>query len=228
MKLVNPVLFKLGQNSFWILIWLSWVRLIVFSYSVFPDHGWHKDVAKAFFAGFRFDLLVLGFLWIPLFFIFWIFYFSDFLPRVQNFLKAYFVIIVISLGFISIYDYAWFDIYKIRMTATSFNEAGFWSFIESFLKISQLSAMALILAPMVVLIFFILTQKLVTSKSSKLRPHKRILEFPQVLLSFLLIASAARGTWTAHHLNIEHAQVSELAILNQLALSPVWNLDKSP
>ena len=41
-----------------------------------------------------------------------------------------------------------------------------------------------------------------------------------------ITALAARGTVSAHHLGMEHAEVSQVQSLNQLALSPLWAFDK--
>ncbi|MBC7372131.1 MAG: hypothetical protein H7326_11225, partial [Bdellovibrionaceae bacterium] len=50
--------------------------------------------------------------------------------------------------------------------------------------------------------------------------------FMGLILPIFIVALATRGTITAHHLGFEHAEVSQIQGLNQLALSPLWAFDK--
>jgi hypothetical protein len=45
-------------------------------------------------------------------------------------------------------------------------------------------------------------------------------------LPLLLIVLAARGTVEAHHLALEHSEVSNNKALNEMGLNAVWCFDK--
>jgi hypothetical protein len=63
-------------------------------------------------------------------------------------------------------------------------------------------------------------------EETKFGKSKAALLVTGFLLPLFVVALAARGTWTAHHINIEHAEVSQIQALNQMTLSPVWAFDK--
>ncbi|MBX3034529.1 MAG: hypothetical protein KF865_11450 [Bdellovibrionaceae bacterium] len=46
--------------------------------------------------------------------------------------------------------------------------------------------------------------------------------------TLLLVALAARGTVTPHHLEKSHSEVSSFSVVNQLVLNPLWAFDKKP
>jgi hypothetical protein len=48
----------------------------------------------------------------------------------------------------------------------------------------------------------------------------------RVLLPLLIVFLAARGTVEAHHLGLEHSEVSSMKSINEMALNPVWCFDK--
>lgn len=61
--------------------------------------------------------------------------------------------------------------------------------------------------------------------ASPLRP-KTLEKSLRVLLPAVLIALAARGTISAHHLRYEDSQVSFTEAINEMALNAPWCFDK--
>ena len=48
----------------------------------------------------------------------------------------------------------------------------------------------------------------------------------RILLPFILVFLAARGTVEPHHLALEHSEVSSNTSINEMALNAVWCFDK--
>ncbi len=209
------------QTSFYILLWMSWLRLVLFLYNIYPDHGIPSDLAASMFAGFRFDLLVLGFAWIPVWFLYWIFHLLGRASQISGLLKFYFVILILGTLFLSVVDLYWFNTRAVRMTFEALSPDGFWAVADQATNWRLLSAMPLMALPGLFLFLWTIWKMKVVDYSEKMT--KVLLNF---VFSFLIVASAARGTWTAHHLELADAQVSSFRLLNELALNPWWNLDK--
>lgn len=57
------------------------------------------------------------------------------------------------------------------------------------------------------------------------RAWRRVL---RTLGPVFLVALAARGTVTAHHLEKQHSEISSVASVNQLAVNSLWAFDKTP
>lgn len=208
-----------------ILCWMSALRALLFAAVIHSQTGFHPDLGAAFFAGFRFDLLVLGFIWIPVVVLIWLWALA-FSPRKLFFpAKIYFVVIVLL-----IFDLSWMDLFWTSVTSFRMNSEFFQADTQVILdqgwkvlgtRKSWISTLGMGLSSLgVVLYIHGLKWK---SAYSATPPMK--LAF-HIFLSFFLVAFAARGTWTAHHLNIEHAQVSKEPLINQLVLNAPWNLDK--
>jgi hypothetical protein len=53
-----------------------------------------------------------------------------------------------------------------------------------------------------------------------------LLIFLRYVIPVLLVAGAARGTWTAHHLEKADSEISAWENVNELALNAVWAWDK--
>lgn len=208
-----------------ILIWMSLLRALLFAAVFYSKLGFHADLGTAFFAGFRFDLLVLGFAWIPVVTLTWLWalWWS---PRKLLFLfKIYFVVLVLLL-----FDLAWLDLFWTAVTSFRLNHEFFLADSKAILdqgwkllgaSRSWISTLGMGFSSLALVLMI----HSVKWKSTYTATPKALLIL-KMFLSFFLVASAARGTWTAHHLNIEHAQVSSQPLVNQIPLNAAWNLDK--
>ena len=228
------VLKTLLKPSFWILLWMSLLRFLLFV-ALYQGHiGLHADLPKAFFAGARFDLLILGFFWLPLVVITWLSAFAYDPRKLLKFYKLYFC------GFILLqFDFAWWDLFWVAVHQSrldhQFFTADFRSLISEGVAVFGVTrafvfpaSMGLAAFGLILSIWWLKIPKISASEKGEMRaqPVFNSILAIQILGSLLLVALAARGTWTAHHLNSEHAQISNNPLLNQLALNPIWNADK--
>ncbi len=219
------VLKTLLKPTLLILIWMSALRLLLYFAVYHPKIENTADVGAAFLMGFRFDLLIMGYFWIPIVLLTWL---SALVmsPRKLFFLwKLYFVI-----GVLIIFDLSWMDLFWSMVSNSRLNSQFFQS--DSRLILDQgwkllgpakswvctlgmgFSSLGLVLT--------LYGLKLGKSYNLPSKPKLAV----QVLVSIFLVALAARGTWTAHHLELAHTQVSSDPLVNQLPLNPLWNLDK--
>jgi hypothetical protein len=212
------------------LLWNSTLRTLLY-YAVFRQWiGLHEDVPFALLAGIRFDLLVLAFFWFPVLLVTWLWALRLLFPlistvRLFHFWKSYFtLVILVSALFIAI-DFFFSAAHQSRIN----HEIWHFNWLEiikaGFAKMGVINTA-------VVALWVVVTSKWMRSylMSAKLGEHSSRLSHPgvfalQLLGSFLIVGLCARGTFTAHHLNREHASVSENKWVNELAVNPIWGLD---
>ncbi len=224
------ILKTLLKPSLWILLWMSLLRLLLFAALLHGRVGFHADLPMAFFAGARFDLLILGFFWIPVVLITWLYAFVGDPCKLLKFYKLYFCCLILLQFDFAWWDLFWVAVHQVRINSQFFS-TDFRSLISEGVKVfgpvrafvfpasMGLSAFGLILN-----VWWLKVARSADMKSSQ--PVSVLKLSLQVTLSVFLVALAARGTWTPHHLNAEHAQISDNSWINQLALNPIWNADK--
>jgi hypothetical protein len=211
--------------------------LIVVRHWIFGADG--LTIASSFINGARFDLCVLGFINIPVLFITWAIS-SDFFVNTSSkslqFLRKWILGIYLGLATLAIhvlglFDMMFFAANSHRWTNYDWHESGF----SFFSKVS--SAWGGLFTFGVICMFLILwisrcvftLYKLYFQgqpENGRLGKSRVVLLMTGFLLPIFILASAARGTWTPHHLNIEHSEVSQIQALNQMTLSPIWAFDK--
>jgi hypothetical protein len=208
-----------------ILLWMTVLRLLLYAAVYEPKIGMHPDLAAAFFAGFRFDLLVLGFAWIPIVVFTWLWALAMPPRKLLLVWKLYLVICILA-----VFDFSWLDFFWTAVAGARINHEFFTSDSKQVLdegwKILGAGRAWIVTLGMGLsslgLVIYVYDLKL--KKSYSIPSRAKVI--CMAIASVFLVALAARGTWTAHHLNIEHAQVSENPIVNQIPLNPIWNLDK--
>ncbi len=208
-----------------ILLWMSGLRLLLFWTIFQPPIDWHPEIPAAFAAGVRFDLLVLGFFWIPVILFTWAACLFVSPRKTFFFWKMYFAVVVLIIFDLSWLDFFWSAQHMSRINHEFFFQ-GAWVMIDQGWQIvgHGLAWLVTALMALTALALIWVLHKLPMKKDYSLPGPWKIAW--QSFVVFLLVASAARGTWTPHHLNIEHAQVSDSDLVNQLPLNAVWNLDK--
>jgi hypothetical protein len=219
------VLKALLKPTLLILVWMSILRLLLFAAVYHPKIQNTQDLGAAFFAGFRFDLLVMGFFWIPIVAITWASSLIIAPRKLFFFWKLYFVI-----GILIIFDLSWMDLFwsmvsNLRLNSQFFHADSKVILDQGWQLLGPAKSWVCTLGmgfSSLGLVLWLYGLKL--EKNYNL-PSKAKLTL-QIVATFLIVAFAARGTWTPHHLNIEHAQVSADPLVNQLPLNPMWNLDK--
>jgi len=195
-------------------------------------------IIEAFVAGVRFDLCVLGFMNIPVLLIVWITC-TDLMAQSQNpLLKAfrrwtlwlYFGVTTLIIHALAMLDLMFFASNGHRWTIYDYQDKGFDFFASTISRWGVAFSGGIIAFFLLLWVFrslFILVRIQLHTVDSTEKKQSFGLELTRgVILPIFIVALAARGTWTPHHLNMEHAEVSQIQALNQLALSPVWAFDK--
>lgn len=188
-----------------------------------------EDLLMAFFVGFRFDLLVVGFLLIPVVVVaealailgFWNLNLEKSIKVALSVLWSI-VVLFSYLDFLFYFQFhrrwTWFD---AQLSGLQFIFDG-WKAME--MRVSVMTGL-------LVLGLWIVGGRQVE------RTHSLFIEdrHPQnwqkafmLLLPILVVGLMARGTVTPHHLERRHSQISGFAPLNELAINVLWAFDKQP
>ncbi|WII72111.1 hypothetical protein QJS83_16740 [Bdellovibrio sp. 22V] len=233
LRFSTKVFLKLGILALAMIVFMSLFRLNLYFLSVFhatPDAD-VVEIAHSFLAGFRFDLLIFGFLFIPLYFVLMIQAFTESWPKTLFvFYKGYFIVVWFLICVLNFVDFFHFSRYGVRMR---FQDYIGWN-------LDTLVEQAKLLQPNQVWIFSIITVLLFSlgytlTKSLKFgewkdeySPQKgsKLEVALRVLLPLIVIILAARGTVEPHHLALEHSEVSNTKAINEMALNAVWCFDK--
>jgi hypothetical protein len=212
--------------------------LVVVRHWLFGADG--LTITMSFVNGARFDLCVLGFMNLPVLVIVWVMS-TDFVVNSSNkvvqffrswILWIYFGVTTLVIHVLGLLDMMFFAANNHRWTYYDWQESGlgFVSTVaQSWGGLFTISVVILFLMLWLFRCIFTLYKvKLdsVSLENLKHRESKAALVGTGLVLPLFITALAARGTWTAHHINIEHARVSQLQVLNQMTLSPVWAFDK--
>ena len=219
-----------------VLVLVAFLTLIRFNLFFLSVSAWIKDssfaeVFLAFFTGFRFDLLVYGFLLMPLLF-FWylITLTTKWSPWALRVSKAWLRLTWTQVIFLSAIDFPFFHVSGARMRAADFNKLFDGSFSEVW---SAMPMMAFFIFLTVLLIIWLLGLWLLgqirwgdwKDEYSPLKGSPLEISW-RLLVPLLLVALMARGTLEEHHLRYEHSLISNDTRLNEMALNPMWTLDK--
>lgn len=233
LRFATKVFVKLGLLGLAMVIFMTLFRLNLYFLSVFhaTPEAVFVEVAQSFMAGFRFDLLVFGFLFIPIYFIVVTQAFLQRWPaKMFNTYKLYFGGVWFLICALSFIDFFHFSRYGARMRFVDYMS---WN---PDVFIFQAKAMP----PHQVWIFCIITIMLfglgyLLTAGIKFGDWKdeyspqagtKLEVTLRLLLPLLLIALAARGTIEPHHLSLEHSEVSSHKAINEMALNAVWCFDK--
>lgn len=210
--------------------------LVVVRHWVFGTSG--TVIGETFLAGLRFDVCVVAFLNIPALFIVW-WLCSDVAIRSESSvvralrkwsLWVYMGVASLLIHLMGMFDLMFFATSGHRWTMTDWNKQGFDFFVTVISKWGSLFTGGIIAFFLLLWVFrsvFILFR--VQLHTVDVPPGQENLArdvFMGLILPIFIVALATRGTITAHHLGFEHAEVSQIQGLNQLALSPLWAFDK--
>ncbi|WP_295898736.1 hypothetical protein [uncultured Bdellovibrio sp.] len=233
LRFSTKVFIKLGILALAMILFMTLFRLNLYFLSVFhatPDAVF-TEIAQSFIAGFRFDLLIFGFLFIPLYFVVIFQAFTERWPRSMfAAYKVYFVgvwFLICSLTFI---DYFHFARHGVRMR---FNDYMAWTPDVLFEQARGLQQNQVWIFCIITVMLFSLGYML--TKSIKFGewkdeysplPGSKLETVLRILLPLIVIVLAARGTVEPHHLALEHSEVSTIKAINEMALNAVWCFDK--
>ncbi len=195
-------------------------------------------LAEVFVTGIRFDLCVLGFINIPALFITWWICTDKMIQAGNPILKVlrkwslwgYLGVTTLIIHIVGMLDLMYFATSGHRWTYSDWQSSGFEFFGAVATRWGSLftgSIIAIFLMLWVFRCIFILFRvqlHVLDLPEEQLRPL--LLVVRGAIAPVFIVALAARGTISAHHLGMEHAEVSQVQSLNQLALSPLWAFDK--
>lgn len=233
LRFSTKVFFRLSMLALITIVFMTLFRLNLYFLSVFhatPDAVF-VEVAQAFLAGFRFDLLIFGFFMIPVYFLLMIQAFSEKWPRTISIgYKIYFGIIWSVICVLTYIDFFHFSRYGARMRLADYVSWTFPKLIEEMELLQRHQVLIFsVITVMLLSLGYMLTKSLRFGEwKDEFSPQagSKIEIVWRVVFPLLIVFLAARGTVDAHHLGLEHSEVSSMKPINEMALNPVWCFDK--
>lgn len=189
------------------------------------------NVLESLWMGFRFDLLVLGFFFIPIYFVIILQAILEKWPRwMFTLYKSYFLGCWVWVCLVTYLDFFHFSNSGMRMRFADYTSFSFERFGEQFTALApNQSWIFTVVTILLFLMGFSMTKGIIFGDWKDEFSPERPFRFEvvlRVLLPLLLIAFAARGTLEEHHLRREHSEISEFREINEMALNAVWCFDK--
>lgn len=212
------------RASLFMAIGLSAFRLVLFMVCYQHRVPMGQPVVEAFLAGTRFDILVLGFFWIPVWFWAWGLAAAGKTDWIFQPMRFYWCMSWTLFFFYQVSDLFVTAPTGIRMNAESSRGDIARIFIEGTHAMTGWRTTFALIALFIV--FVAVLRRMIALKEIPLPAKFQGPIWFKMFFSLFVVALAARGTITAHHLNIEHAQVSNSQEINQISLNPIWNSDK--
>ncbi|MGE5086446.1 MAG: hypothetical protein ACM3MG_09120 [Bacillota bacterium] len=233
LRFSTKVLVKLMKLSVAMIIFMTLYRLNLFMLAGFAkvEETSLVEVLQAFLVGARFDILVFGFLFIPVIFVLLAQAFSEKWPKWMYLVyKTYFGLVWIL---ISLFTYADFFFYALHGKRMRFAEYSSWNFETLWEQWHTLPVNQTAIYTVITIVLLVLAHMLIRSLDfgnwkDEYSPHpaRRGEVALRIILPILIIFLMARGTVEPHHLALEHAQISNNDALNEMGLNAVWCFDK--
>ena len=233
LRFSSKVFLKLAKLSLLLLLYMSLLRLNFYFLVIFHSTSGLNvsEVLLSLLTGIRFDLMVYGFLFIPIYFLILIQTISERWPKFWfSFYKFYFAATWLLVCVLTYVDFFHFTLKQKRMRFQDYLDWNFDIFYSQWMQIpnSQVYLFSALLAAL--LLFGISSAVSVKFGDWKdeYSPHPagRWEVLARLAVPILLIALAARGTVEAHHLELQHSIVSANTYINEMALNAVWCFDK--
>ncbi|WP_413576650.1 hypothetical protein ACLVWU_01280 [Bdellovibrio sp. HCB290] len=233
LRFSSKVMMKLAKLSLAMVLFMSLFRLNVFLLSTYSriEQFDFLEVLQAFGAGIRFDLLIFGFLLLPIYFILMIQAVCEKWPNgMFIFYKIYFGAIWLIISLLSFVDFFHYALHGRRMR---FAEYSSWTPQFTLEQMQSLPMNQILVFSIITVVLLSLGYMLICAVNfgqwkDEYSPQKgsKIEMALRIVLPLLAIVLAARGTVEAHHLALEHSLVSHSTALNEMALNAVWCFDK--
>lgn len=233
LRFSSKVFMKLFKLSLALVFFMTLFRMnlfLLYVFNVLKDLNF-GEIAQSFLAGLRFDLLVFGFIFVPIYPVVIVQAIFEKWPRgIYLFYKIYFSIAWLAICALTFVDFFYFARHGRRMR---FAEYSGWNpevLIEQAksLEVNQVIVFTVISLVLLLLGYMVIKAVYFGEWKDEYSPHpaRRGEIVQRILLPIIFIFLAARGTVTPHHLNIEHSDVSNSKELNEMALNAVWCFDK--
>jgi hypothetical protein len=233
LRFFSKVFLKFSMLAVSMIVFMSLFRMNLYFLSVFhatPDVSF-DEVVQAFLMGARFDILVFGFIFIPLYIALIIQAIMQKWPTGMFILyKTYFTAIWFLICSSTFMDFMFFVKHGSRMRFSDYSSMDFDALFEQFklLPNNQIWVFSIIT-------IMLLTLGLMLIRGIKFGNWKDEYS-PQggsafeagwrLIAPLFVVILAARGTVEPHHLSLEHSQISNAKAINEMVLNPIWCFDK--
>lgn len=215
------------------IVFMSLFRLNLYFLSVFhaiPDAD-GIEVLHSFLAGIRFDILIFGFALIPITVLLFIQAVAEKWPKAMfGFYKSYMAFVWTAICLLTYVDFFYFVKQGARMRWEQYRSWTFQTWIEQTQEVlpNQLVIYSIITVLLLALGLMMVKSLKFGEWKDEFSPRKggKIEIVIRILLPFILVFLAARGTVEPHHLALEHSEVSSKPSINEMALNAVWCFDK--
>ncbi|MGE0634180.1 MAG: hypothetical protein AB7O96_17325 [Pseudobdellovibrionaceae bacterium] len=182
----------------------------------------HK-MSALFIMGLRFDLLVIGFALMPVACTIWVYnFFSVFFKNAEPSLRyclhsltgLWLLIFGLAVVAANYFDGLQFSVTKERLSPSRLDIA-----IENAAPLMQYPFYKATFSFFIVVSVALLLFRTFYIHIENKKLHNLWLSF----IFTLIVAMASRGTWTPHHLNINHSKITNIELINNLVLNPIWS-----
>lgn len=233
LRFSTKVFLKIGLISLVLITFMTFFRLNLYFLSVFyatPD-AVGVDVFNSFVMGLRFDLLIYGFILAPLYLLSLVPLFLEKWPRIYfRGVRFYLSLTWLAVCVLTYLDFFHFSKYGKRMRFADYQSWNFevfenyWNALPQYngLIFSVISLLLLVLGLMVIKNLRFEDWKSLISPQKSRKGEVAL----RLIVPLLVIFLAARGTVEAHHLELQHSQVSSFDAINEMTLNAVWCFDK--
>ncbi|WP_413559508.1 hypothetical protein [Bdellovibrio sp. HCB209] len=233
LRFSSKVMIKLAKLSLAMVLFMSLFRLNLFMLSGFQrtEHQTFLEILYAFGTGIRFDILIFGFLLIPLYFMLIAQALSEKWPNwMFGFYKTYFGICWLIICCLSYVDFFHYSHHGRHMRFAEYSD---WTPQFTWEQMQALQQNQVLIFTIITVVLLVLGHMLIRGLQfgqwkDEYSPQKgsRLELALRVVLPLVIIVLAARGTVEPHHLELAHSQISNNTALNEIGLNAVWCFDK--
>lgn len=189
------------------------------------------DILEAFFVGLRFDILVMGFVFIlPTVYLIVQALVIQWSSLINAFHKIYFVIVWTFMSFMIYVDFFHFAKFGRHMRWSEYENL---DFSQYYIWIESSLANQFWIFTLMVGFFFSIGIAAIRSLDfghwkDEFSPRQPwfLEKTVRILWPLLFVALCARGSLGQHHLRLEDSKVSKNEAINEMALNAIWCFDK--
>ncbi|MBK7960209.1 MAG: hypothetical protein IPK04_02680 [Bdellovibrionales bacterium] len=205
--------------------------------------SWGK-LFELFWMGARFDLVVIGFIGLPCIAFSLLFeIFGIWLEKDLWWTKTYLLLTWVFASIIGFLDLGFFALNHRHLQWSDHQRFAYFEGMDYLLNLLPWTTLILGFVAWIGVCIFIyksirglclvrlsrrfsdirkLLARLLGSRCEKFCSYRIV----RILFPLMTVAFFARGTLSAHHLELQHSEISDHPVLNELVLNPIWTMDK--